>query len=38
MQDWIQYQNWSEELWVVSLVAAVVIVSLLAWGYGRLHR
>ena len=35
MQEWLRNQEWSEELWVAVWVAAVVIVSVVLWGYGN---
>jgi hypothetical protein len=32
MQEWLQNQEWSSELWVAALVVTVVLVSIL-WGY-----
>ena len=38
MQEWIQNQNWSEELWVAVLVAAVVVASIVVWSYDHYLR
>jgi hypothetical protein len=35
MKEWLQSQNWSDELWVAVWVAAVVLISVLVWGYGN---
>lgn len=35
MQDWLQNQEWSEELWVAAWVAVIVLVSVVLWGYGN---
>jgi hypothetical protein len=34
MQEWIRSQSWNEEFWVVVLVVAVLIVSIVAGGFG----
>ncbi len=39
MHEWIQNQDWSEELWVAAWVAVVVVVSIVALAYETyLHR
>jgi hypothetical protein len=35
MQEWLRNQEWSEELWVAVWVAAVLAVSIVAWGYDK---
>lgn len=35
MQEWLQNQEWSAELWVAAWVAAVVLVNLVLWNYGN---
>jgi hypothetical protein len=35
MQEWLQNQEWSGELWVTAWVAVVVLVSMVFWGYGN---
>lgn len=35
MQEWLQNQQWSEELWVAGWVAIVILVSIVLWGYGN---
>ena len=33
MQEWLQNQEWSAELWVAALVIAIVLVNVLWWTY-----
>jgi len=33
MQDWLHNQEWSSELLVAAWVTAVILVSILFWGY-----
>lgn len=33
MQEWLRNQEWGQELWVAVWVMAVVLVSILVWGY-----
>jgi hypothetical protein len=33
MQEWLRNQEWGQELWVAAWVMAVVLVSILIWGY-----
>lgn len=38
MQEWLQNQEWSSELSVAALFAAVVLVSVLHWGYENFFK
>ena len=33
MQEWLQNQEWSAELWVAAAVLAIVFVNFLLWSY-----
>ena len=33
MQEWLQNQEWSAELWVAAAVLAIVLVNFILWGY-----
>ncbi len=35
MQEWLQNQEWSAELWVAVWVMAVVLFSIVLWNYGN---